>query len=62
MTQGSSQKRMAAAIADAVVEYLREYERKMGADSGGAGCCSRRSCCRDARPTTRNYKANKFAE
>ncbi len=36
LTTRSSQKAMAASIADAVVEYLREYERKTGAaaDSG----------------------------
>jgi N-acetylmuramoyl-L-alanine amidase len=30
LTQRSSQKALAAAIADSVVEYLREYERKVG--------------------------------
>jgi N-acetylmuramoyl-L-alanine amidase len=30
LTRRASQRRMAAAIADAVVEYLREYERKVG--------------------------------
>ena len=34
LTQRSSQKALASAIADSVVEYLREYERKVG--SGGA--------------------------
>jgi N-acetylmuramoyl-L-alanine amidase len=34
LTQRSSQKALASAIADSVVEYLREYERKVGA--GGA--------------------------
>jgi N-acetylmuramoyl-L-alanine amidase len=37
LTSRSSQKVMASSIADAVVEYLLEYERKTGAaaDSGG---------------------------
>jgi N-acetylmuramoyl-L-alanine amidase len=36
LTSPKSQKAMAAAVADAVVEYLLEYERKTGsaADSG----------------------------
>ena len=36
LTSRNSQKAMAASIADAVVEYLLEYERKTGsaADSG----------------------------
>ncbi len=36
LTQRSSQKALAAAIADSVVEYLREYERKVGR-AGGEG-------------------------
>jgi N-acetylmuramoyl-L-alanine amidase len=37
LTSRSSQRAMASAMADAVVEYLLEYERKTGvsADSGG---------------------------
>jgi N-acetylmuramoyl-L-alanine amidase len=34
LTQRSSQKALAAAIADAVVEYLRDYERKVGLAGG----------------------------
>jgi N-acetylmuramoyl-L-alanine amidase len=34
LTQRSSQKALAAAIADSVVEYLREYERKVGTVGG----------------------------
>jgi N-acetylmuramoyl-L-alanine amidase len=37
LTSRSSQRSMASAIADAVVEYLREYERKVGAADSGAG-------------------------
>ena len=37
LTSRSSQRTMASAIADAVVEYLREYERKTGAADSGAG-------------------------
>ncbi|MGH7526869.1 MAG: N-acetylmuramoyl-L-alanine amidase family protein [Gemmatimonadales bacterium] len=37
LTSRSSQKAMAAALADAVVEYLHEYERKVGAGDLGAG-------------------------
>jgi N-acetylmuramoyl-L-alanine amidase len=33
MTNKTSQRRMASAIADAVVGYLTDYERKMGDDS-----------------------------
>jgi len=33
LTNRSSQKTMAAAIADAIVAYLLEYERKVGAES-----------------------------
>jgi N-acetylmuramoyl-L-alanine amidase len=33
LTSKTTQKRMASAIADAVVEYLSDYERKMGDDS-----------------------------
>jgi N-acetylmuramoyl-L-alanine amidase len=36
LTQRSSQKALAAAIADSVVEYLREYERKVGTTLGDA--------------------------
>jgi N-acetylmuramoyl-L-alanine amidase len=36
LTQRSSQKALAAAIADSVVEYLREYERKVGTTAGEA--------------------------
>ncbi len=37
LTSRKSQRSMASAIADAIVEYLREYERKTGAaDSGGS--------------------------
>ena len=35
LTARSSQRAMASAIADAVVEYLREYERKTGSADGG---------------------------
>ncbi|MBA3556761.1 MAG: N-acetylmuramoyl-L-alanine amidase, partial [Gemmatimonadales bacterium] len=35
LTQRASQKAMAAAIADAVVEYLRDYERKLGLAGAG---------------------------
>jgi len=37
LTSRSSQKAMAAALADAIVEYLHEYERKVGAADLGAG-------------------------
>jgi N-acetylmuramoyl-L-alanine amidase len=36
LTTGSSQKAMASAMADAIVEYLREYERKTGASGDSA--------------------------
>ncbi len=36
LTQRSSQKALAAAIADSIVEYLREYERKVGTTLGEA--------------------------
>jgi N-acetylmuramoyl-L-alanine amidase len=36
LTQRSSQRAMAAALADAIVEYLRDYERKVGLAGGEA--------------------------
>ncbi|MBA2457437.1 MAG: N-acetylmuramoyl-L-alanine amidase [Gemmatimonadales bacterium] len=35
LTQRTSQKAMAAAVADAIVEYLRDYERKLGLAGAG---------------------------
>ncbi|MBW8839658.1 MAG: hypothetical protein JF602_07385, partial [Gemmatimonadetes bacterium] len=35
LTVRSSQRAMASAIADAIVEYLREYERKTGPTAAG---------------------------
>jgi N-acetylmuramoyl-L-alanine amidase len=37
LTSRPSQRRMAAAIADAIVEYLRDYERKTGGAGVGGG-------------------------
>ena len=36
LTSRKSQRAMAAAIADAIVEYLRDYERKVGGAGVGA--------------------------
>jgi N-acetylmuramoyl-L-alanine amidase len=37
LTGRPSQRAMASAIADAIVEYLREYERKTGSADADAG-------------------------
>jgi N-acetylmuramoyl-L-alanine amidase len=37
LTQRSSQRAMASAVADAIVEYLRDYERKVGVAGAEAG-------------------------